>query len=386
MRLTSLAALLACLALLAAACERAGDAQQQPAPQPAPRVEVPVSDELPGLPAPASGIAFWDHPTLPFNSMLVVAGPQGALAYNIEDGVETARIDGVAADGAAVSYAGYGAQATGVLALFDGAENAFRFYGVDNFSRRFAPLGGGFETGLTVEGAVHGFCFGRAQGAAAPSLFVLQDGQILIVNFDTAENGLAVAGEGAIEAPQGLASCAVDIDGVLLVASESGDIYRIDGPDSFAAPFASAETAEAGDLSIAASAPVSGDGGRESEEQISGQIILLDKADGAAHVFNRADGAPLGVVTVAATDQLPGVTAAHAMGLTAANLGALYRNGVVAYAVTGEDGPAVRLIPYNAVLNALALPEGTVLSPRGAAPTTGGNGLIIDAPPFTPGQ
>lgn len=380
MRLTSLAPPLACIALvIVAACEQA---EESPPPRPAPRVEMPVSDELPGLPTPASGVAFWDHPTLPFNSMLIVAGAQGALAYNIEDGVEAARIDAVAAEGAAVSYAGYGPQAAGVLALFDRAENAFRFYGVDNLSRQFAPLGAGLENGLTVDGAVHGFCFGRARGTAAPSLFVLQDGQILIFNFDAAEEGLAPAGEGAIETPEGLASCAVDIDGVLLAAARSGAIYRIDGPDSFAAPFASAATAEAGDLSIAASTAQ----GNEGAQEISGQIILLDKADGAAHVFNRADGAPLGVVTVAATDQLPGVASAHAMGLTAANLGALYRNGVVAYAVTGEDGPAIRLIPYNAVLNALALPEGTALSPRGAAPTTGGTGLIIDTPPLTPGQ
>lgn len=379
MRLTSLTPALACIALITvAACEQA----EESPPPPTPRVEVPVSDELPGLPAPASGVAFWDHPTLPFNSMLIAVGAQGALAYNIEDGVEAARIDAITVGGAAVSYVGYGPQAAGVLALFDGAENAFRFYSVDNLSRQFAPLGAGLENGLAVDGAVHGFCFGRARGTAAPSLFILQDAQILIFNFDTAEEGLAPAGEGAIQAPGGLASCAVDIDGVLLVAARSGDVYRIDGPDSFAAPFASAATTEAGDLSIAASA-TEGDGGAQ---EIGGQIILLDKADGAAHVFNRADGAPLGVVTVAATDQAPGVASAHAMGLTAANLGALYRNGVVAYAVTGEDGPALRLIPYNAVLNALALPEGTALSPRGAAPTTGGNGLIIDTPPFTPGQ
>ena len=371
MRLAALAA----LAVLAAACERAGEA---PAPQPAPRFEIPVSDELPGLAAPATGVAFWDHPALPFNSMMIVAGAQGVIAFNIEDGVEAARIDGVPAEGAAVSYLGRGPQATGVMALFDSAQNAFSFYGVDNVSRRFRPLDGG----PAVEGEVSGFCFGRAQEMSAPSLFVLQNAQILIFNFDAAGDGLALAGEGAVEAPAGLASCAVDIDGVLIVAADDGTIYRIDGPESFAEPFASADVAEAGDLSLTASAV---DDEASGETIISGQITLLDKADGAAHVFDRANGEALGVITVSGTEQMAGVAAANAMGLSGANLGALYRNGVVAYAVTAEDGPAIRLIPYNAVLNALALPEGTAPPPRSAAPAAERDSLLIDAP-FPPGQ
>lgn len=372
-----LAALSAIALLAVAACERA---EAPPEPQPALRVEVPVSDELPGLAAAATGLAFWEHPALPFNSVMIVAGSEGATAYNIEDGVEVARIDGVAADGAAVSYAGFGPSAAGVLALFDGAENAFQFYGVDNVSRAFSLL----EGGPSIDGAVQGFCFGRAQETSAPSLFVLQDAQIRIFNFEAVDGDLVSQGDGALDAPAGLVSCAVDVDGVLLAASSGGDIYRLDGPDSFSAPFASADVANAGSLSIAPAVMEDAEGG----EEISGQIVLLDKADGAAHVFDRASGASIGAVAVSGTEQMPGVAAARTMALTAANFGALYRNGVVAYAVVADEAAdgsaAVRLIPYNAVLNALSLSEGTPLSLRGKATATPqGADLIIDAP-FNP--
>lgn len=367
-----LAVLTALAVFSVTACERT---TQTPPPEPAPRFEVPVSDELPGLATPSTGIAFWDHPTLSFNSMMITVGNEGVVAYNIEDGVEAARIDGVAANGAAVSYLGLGAQAAGVLALFNMSENAFKFYGIDNASRQLLPI----EGGPAIEGEVHGFCFGRAREASAPSLYVLQATEILIFNFDAAETGVALAGEGALGSPDNLTSCAVDIDGILLVAAEDGKIYRIDEPDSFTTHFAEAPIAEVGGLSVIATVPDS----TESETPISGQIILLDKADGGAHVFDRDTGAALGVITVAATDQLPGVTAATSIGATSANLGALYRNGAIAYGVQAEDGAAIRLIPYNAVVNALSLSEGTGLAARGKAPQVEDTGLLI-APTFQP--
>jgi len=364
-----LAALPAIALLALAACERGSE--DAPAPPETTRAAIPVSDELPGLSAAATGVAFWEHPTLAFNSMLIVAGADGAAAYNIEDGIEAARLDDIAADGAALSYFGYGANAAGVLALFEAAENRFSFYGVDNATRRFLPLAGG----PAIDGPLRGFCLGRGRETPAPALFALQDGRVRIFNLDATQDGVTVSGEGAIDAPVALVSCAVDIDGVLVAAAEDGAVYRVDGAESFAAPFARMDVEKAGDIAIVAVEPAA-DG-----PTIRGQIALLDEADGALHLADRTDGSALGVVTVEATDQLPGVTAARAMGLSGANFGALYRNGVAAFAVTAEDGPALRLAPYGAVLNALSLPAGRALSPRGEATAAPENALIIDAPP-----
>ena len=357
------------LVLIAAACERGG--VEEP-PPPAPSFTAPVSDELPGLAATATGIAFWEHPTLSFNSMMIVANADGAVAYNIEDGAEAARIDGVDAQGAAVAYLGVGAQAAGALALFDRDASAFRFYGIDNISRAFLPL----EGGPAVEGGVKDFCFGRAQGVASPTLFAIRTDEILIFDVEAAGDGVALAAQGALAAPGGLASCAVDIDGVLLVASENGAIYRIAGPDSFEAPFAKAPASVAGDIAV-----IAAETGGEEASSVSGQVLLLDRANGALHVFDRADGRALGVLRASGTDMLEGVDAAEAVGATGANFGALYRNGVVAYGVAGDttmDGaPAVRLLPVNALMNALSLPEGEAISPRGRAAVAEDDALTI---------
>lgn len=363
-----LAALTAFAVLFVFACERA---EETPAPEPAPRIDIPVSDELPGLGAAVTGIAFWDHPTLSFNSMMIVANAEGATAYNIEDGLEVARIDGVASQGAAVSYLGLGAQAAGVLALYDASESAFKLYGIDNISRQFLPINGG----PAIDGAVRDFCFGRADGADAPSLFVLQLSRILIFNFIAADAGVAVEGEGVLNAPDNLASCAVDLDGVLLAATEDGAVYRVDGENSFDAPFIQTTMTETGDLVVLATNIED-----ETSQSVSSQIALLDKADGALHVFDRESGTALGVIAVAATDQMPGVETANAMGATSGNLGALYRNGAVAFAVTAEDNSTARLVPYGAVQNALSLPAGTALSPRGKAPVVVDDDNIIRTP------
>ena len=348
-------------AFILIACERAEESADH-APAPAPRVEIPVSDELPGLAAPATGIAFWEHPALSFNSMMIVANAEGAVAYNIEDGTEVARIDGVDASGAAVTYVGRGDQAAGVLALHDRAENAFRFYGVDNASRALPPIEGGPETGS----AIRGFCFGRAETRDAPTLFVLRSGAISIFNFEAAPDGLALVNELEIDAVGNLAACAVNRDGVLIAATDDGVIYRIDGPNAYADPLAETSISETGGLALLY-ARLEGEDGAAS---VSGQILLFDEADGAIHVFDSDDGTALGVAAASATAQIDGVSSGSTMAATGANLGALYRNGVIAIGTETEGDAtataAVRLIPYNGLMNALSLPESAPVSPRGA--------------------
>ena len=365
-------AALAFAALVLAACER-GSETETPAPAPAtpvPTVEVTVSDQLPGLTSPATGIAFWEHPNLPFSSLMIVANQDGLTTYNIEDGNEVSSVPGVNAIGAAVSYLGRGPQAAGIVASFDGAENAFRFYGVMNASRSLLPIDGG----PAIRGNVRGFCFGRANDGTAPTLFVVQKGELLIFNYESDGSSLALSGEAAIPTPDDIKTCAVDIDGVVLTLSDSGKVYRIAGDNSFDEPFAAADLSNAGDAVIFAFQQDDADA-----DAVSGQIALLDKDSGALHIFDRADGRALGVASVIGTDELDGVAAASAMGATAGNLGSLYRSGAIAFGVEGTDGPAIRLTPVSAVLNALSLTRGEAISPRGALTEEEENdNLIID--------
>ena len=360
-----------------AACDRAEE-HAEPAPAPAPRVEVAVSDELPGLTAPATGIAFWDHPALSFNSMMIIANADGAIAYNIEDGTEVARIDGVDAGGAAVSYIGIGAQAAGVLALHDQAANSFQFHGVDNASRAFLPIEG--ET--PASGTVQGFCFGRAEGATGPSLFVLRSGAISIFNYGAGPDGLMLLNESEMDALGNLAACAIDRSGLLIVATDDGFVYRLDRPEAYANPLAHAPVTQTGGLAILNAAH---EGEEEGSSSVIGQILLFDEADGAIHVFDSENGRALGVVAATGASQIDGVSSGSVMGATSANLGALYRSGLVAFGVEaeGEAGPVVRVMPYNGVLNALSLPEVEAISPRGKLLETEDRNILIPTD-FTP--
>ena len=69
--------------------------------------------------------------------------------------------------------------------------------------------------------------------------------------------------------------------------------------------------------------------------------------------------------------------AANILGAEGANLGALYRNGVIALGIAGGAEPLVRLIPMNGVQNALSRPPTTPISPRGALPEEEDDALII---------
>jgi len=369
-----IAALALAAALLTVSCGRDGggpapaENEIPPSPAQTDAANVPASDSLPGLTAAPSGIAFWVHPNVAFNSLIIVASTDGVVSYNVEDGNEVSRIPGVNAQGAAVSYLGFGPAAAGVLAFFDADTGAFKLYGVDNVSRAFLPIKGGPAIG----GAVQGFCFGRAQEAAGPALFVVQKAKFTIFNFEAGEDGVGVASTSVIDAPDDTASCAVDIDGVVLVASASGDIFRLDGGAGFDAPFTEAAMTAASDLSVLSFTTPEG-----SAPSLIGQIALLDQASGIVHLFDREDGHALGAAAIAASDDIEGVSAATAMGVTGANLGGLYRNGAIALGVGGA-APSIRLIPLNGVINALSLPEGEPVNPRGTVPEAQDEGLVFE--------
>ena len=362
--------LTACLILLTfiAACDRKTENAAPAAPQITEVDPAPVSDELPGLPAAATGIAFWRHPTLSFNSTMIVATSAGVVSYSMEDGNEVSRIDGFDADGVETGYFGFGPQAAGFIAFLDAAENTFRFYGVDNNSRAFLPLDGG----PAIRGAVRSFCMGRAMTAPAPSLFAIQKSKVQVFNLSPSEGGVAIENGPTLETPDNLVSCAVDIDGSLIVAADNGNIYRLSGENAFAAPIAQASVSLPEDLAVITAANA------DDPSVLTGEILLVDLSNGAIHVFDRVDGKAHGAVELSATDSLPGVESGEAFGVTGGNLGGLYRNGAIAFGVAnGDDGPVIRIAPASSMKNALSIPVGDPVSPRGEAPKTADEGLII---------
>ncbi len=363
----------AAAALFLAACgEQTGApsaSQESDRPEP---VGVLASDAVADLSAAPTGIDFWTHPNVSFSSLIVIASDDGLSSHNVEDGGLVSQVPGIALDGVAVSYIGFGPLAAGLAATYDESESAFRFYGIDNVSRLFLPLPGG----PSIRGAVRGFCMGRAATSPDPTLFVVQRGELKIFNVNPAMNGeepgVSIAGETTLTLPETATACAVGHDGIVFVAVEGGDIFRLDGDNAFAAPFASAATAAPADMEFLSA------GASEDAPSVSGQIAVLDGETGVVEFFDAADGHAQGSVRITATDDIAAVVNATAMGASAANLGGLYRDGAIALGVDGE-APALRLIPANGVANALGLTPLTPANPRGAAPAREeSNNLIIN--------
>lgn len=362
-----LAAALILLAFLAA-CER--KSAEQPAPAPVEPVAVAASDELPDLSAPATGIAFWTHPNVAFNGLMIVASADGAVGYNIEDGAEVSRVPGVKAQGAAVSYLGRGAKARGLLAIFDQDASVFRVYTIDNAARAFQEISGG----IPIRGGVRGFCFGRAQNADGPSLYVVQKGSVTRYAFRVEDNLVKAKASLPVSVPADIETCAVDgIDGSVFLSRHGGDIYRMTA-DGDRERFAAAGVEGAGDLAVLVSQ------GKADDGSLQGDVVLLDRATGTLHVFDRESGDQIGAATISATDEIEAVSAASVMGASSANLGALYRDGAIALGIEAKDRdakPSIRLIPVNGLKNALDLPEGAPVDPRGEPAPQEDKNLLI---------
>ncbi len=306
--------------------------------------------------------------------MFIVASAAGVTAYNMEDGNEASSLPGVNAAGAGVSYFGKGDSARGVLAFLYADRNVFKFYDIDNVTRDLNEI----ATEIPVRGNVRGFCFGRAMNASAPSLYVVQKGELTAHEF--AEDGDAISTTAAapIAIPDATEKCAVDIvDGSVLLAAPDGQIFRLAPGDDQVSGVAIAPTQAAGDIAALAFHAEEG-----AEPSVTGLIALLDQADGVVHLFDREDGHAAGAVRIVPTDDLEGVSSASVMGAVSANLGGLYRHGVIALGVdaVGEEAPTLRLISVGGVLNALQLDQTDAVEPRGVAAAPEEDDSLIIAP------
>ena len=170
---------LATLFVAIAGCEPAAERPDQPPALKTPAIDVLAIDELPGIGLDTTGLAFWAHPNVAFNALLIVASADGLISYHMEDGSEFARIDDITAQGVGVSYFGRGTDARGVVAAYDTNAQAFRMFEIDNLTRQFEAIPGD----LAVRGDVRGFCFGRAIDAQTPELFIIQSNKISTYGF-----------------------------------------------------------------------------------------------------------------------------------------------------------------------------------------------------------
>jgi len=359
----------ACAAL--AACGRKEETAPPAPSEPAPSGEVVAADEYGPFDAPVADIAFWTHPSLSFRGLVLVATSNGVAAYNIEDGAEVARIDGIEAGGIDVVYAGTGAAARGLAIVDERGAGAFRVFEIDNETRSLEPLA--VSGGASRRDAA--FCAGP-QRDGAPLLIELNGKNVKSYGLDIRQDSVGFSPSGTQHAPEEIAACVVDpLDGTVFLAGRSGAVFRMSADGAIAKPpFAKLQIEDPKAIGLALGGLIEGG----PTEECCGEIAVLDAADAVIHVLDRDDGSAIGTVRIASSFDVEGVSTATAMGVGYGNFGGIYRDGVVALATDGEK-PAVRLVPLNGVMDALSAPMGPTAEPRALSPKPAeDDGLIID--------
>ena len=364
------------LILLAAACAKENEDPAEPTTQSTPASDVtaqPViaSDELGGFEQAINGIAFWTHPTLAFSSVMAVSTESGLKSFDIETGEEVASVDGINPAGVSIGYDGIGPSAKGIAALYDTSEAQFRFYSIDNETRAFQLL----QSLLISQETVTGFCLGKQSDGPGLALHSLSEGRMISADLNISPAGVSASQSSSIDIPGRFVDCVVDdLDGAVFALNTDGEVFRfVEGAPS-TAPFAISNAIEPKAIGLSLSGLVEGG----PTDACCGQLAVLDQSNAHISLFDRDDGHALGVVTISASYDVDGVSAAMAMGLGYGNFGATYRDGVLVLATDGQDGQVLRLTPWNSVLIAVEQPLGEVANPRNLAPQTEEDGAVID--------
>lgn len=331
-----------------AACDRA--TAPSPEKDDAPAIEAKEVAAADGFGEPGrsvNAVAFWSHPGVNFESLVLAATDEGVDAYSIETGDKVASVAQGPVSELAVVYAGEGAAARGYAAAGRGA--GYEFYAIDNETRAMAPVM--VEMGAPGTGT---FCAGRRDGGLA--LYEIGEGALASRQIDLREGGLALGDPAPLAEIDGILSCHVDDrTGAVITVSAGGAIRRVDPASGAAEGVAIADGAVDGSALILTKSPQEGAPG--------GAIAILDGGAATVRLFDLVDGRAIGAVRVKSTFDLDAVATATSIAAGYGNYGGVYRDGALAI-VTAGDGAPVRLAPWNGVLDALGLPLGDSVDPR----------------------
>lgn len=333
------------LALLAvSACD---DARKTAPAAPAIEVrEVAAADGYGAAGETVNAVAFWSHPSVNFQSLVIAASEGGVKGYNIESGEEVASAPGGATD-LAVFYLGAGATAQGYAIARVG--DAYAVYAIANDAPALAPL------------AVTGPAPGADAFCVSGGNLYEAGGDRLSVRDIAVLTGGAVIGEARTiaEAP-GVVACHVDDrSGDIITVSKDGAIRRVDPLTGESFGLAYVDRAVASALFLMTT--------KEPENASGGALAALDGASGVISLFDLADGHALGAVRLKSTFDLDAVASAKTIAAGYGNYGGVYRDGALAV-VTAGGGAPIRLVPWNGVLDTLALTPGENVDPRTPQP------------------
>ncbi|MEM6852465.1 MAG: phytase [Pseudomonadota bacterium] len=373
--------------LLLAACEPGSEVGETSATE-APEAAAPAdnlltpSDRILDLPRPISDAAYWTHPSLPFRGAIAAVDGARLALWDLEAQLLDER-EGRFGPALDVRYGGSpegdGPEAArpALLATYDADIEAFVFFTIDLADRVLAPLGW-----AQTDAAPQALCLSQGSTPDELYLFASTDAPGLR-QFALEQTADGVEATLIRETPlvaEALHCVGDDVFGYVYLSDADGALVRVARDPS---EDVIAENVSNGAL-IARST------GLGLVYQAGGQAFLLagegDTANPSILIYDLSTITFDGAFSLDAEN----MGAATALSATNANLGGVYRDGMVVAGLgaTANAGARILYAPWNGVANALELPLSRGPQPRdlglppkpARAPDQSG-GVQIDIPP-----
>ncbi len=317
-------------------------------------VSVATTDEPITLDTPATGIAFWEHPSVNYEGMVIAATADGLVAHTLEDRLQVTQTPLFEARALTLTYRATpstDAPDQAFAATYDVDAGEVVLYGINNMSRRFDEI---IRLPQDMPRALCLITTPRPQGPhGSGELRLITAGAdgVTIQSITLPDEGAGISFLQAAPQPDDLSKqpavdCAVDlIAGSVYLLFSDGRISRYDG-DRLSTLV---DNPGADDLALVRFVVSDDDGDREEV-----LLILLEAETGILTLLNPETGKRQGQVRLGAFDETVGTERANLVAAAPGNFGGIYRFGAVALASRG-DVPAVRLTPVTALGRALGL-------------------------------
>ena len=307
-------------------------------------------------------IAFWSHPTLAFNSLLLAAGSQNITGVAVESRLDVAGLE-VGARAMDVAYIGEGVDARGYLVALSGS--SLQLSEIQNATGALSPIASMESPTIS---ALQEICLSAA-GETIHGYGVGTNSMVRITI--TLEGGMRDISIAPSAAPAGPIDCTVDpLSQAAYFLGADGTISRLDSDGNAMVPFSAPHPSGGRSLGLL----LKSDDGQTP----SPRLIVL--GDDTSHLrLLDGSGDTLGQFKLSASFDYPAVENPSALGVGFGNYGGVYRDGAIALA--HDEG--ISLVPWNAVATALELPIGDGVNPR-LLQEPEEEGFVIDIAPIAP--
>lgn len=310
--------------------------------------QVATFDEPIALPAPATGLVFWDHPSLPYEGLVIAATGEGVFAHTLEGTEPVNQIPGINASGAQLAYLQASTDddaAVAVFSTYDATNKAFRFFQIDNVTQDFNEnlLSIPYKDDYTA------WCLGSSPPSSTLFLTIIVADTLHHVKISRAqENTYTVDQSEPRKLPASIIDCAFDpVTGQFFGLSDDGYVLALN-TEAINKPVINSVVARPYKLSISNYLL----GSDNNAASIETKFLLLDRATSHVQIYDAQTGNLDGVIELEKFNEIEGVDNASTFALGTGNYGGVYRFGVLALANSGTKA-AVRLTSYLAAARAV---------------------------------